>query len=91
MNHLEQHPQAGQTITIHRKGEPGEEQFTVEDWCDRVMGQSWMWMSGNHAVRNYAYHAGLTGLPVDDEVVYGKIGAFGYLVHVTEFVEEKAA
>jgi hypothetical protein len=27
---------------------------------------------------------GRKGLPFDDEVVYGKLGGFGHLVHVSE-------
>ena len=30
---------------------------------------------------------GFSGLPVDDEVVYGKVGPFGHLLHVSELGE----
>jgi hypothetical protein len=46
-----------------------------------------MLATGNPAALNYAMRAGTIGLPVDNEVVYGKIGYLGYLVHTSEFVE----
>jgi len=32
----------------------------------------------------YAVRAVVKGLPVNDDVVYGKVGPLGYLLHVTE-------
>jgi hypothetical protein len=43
-----------------------------------------MTADGNPAALNYAARG--VGLPIDDEVVYGKIGAFGHLVHTKEIV-----
>ena len=36
------------------------------------------------ACLDYAMHSGMEGVPTDDEVVYGKVGAFGKLVHVSQ-------
>jgi hypothetical protein len=38
-------------------------------------------------VQEYAMRSGVAGLPVDNEVVYGKVGAFGHLAHVSEIVQ----
>jgi hypothetical protein len=32
----------------------------------------------------YSFRVGYSGLPLDDEVLYGKIGPFGHLVHISE-------
>lgn len=42
---------------------------------------------GNPACMNYAIRAGFSDLPTDDEVLYGKIGGFGHLVHISEIEE----
>ena len=39
---------------------------------------------GNPAAMNYHRRLVEQGLPDDDQVIYGKVGAFGHLVHVTE-------
>ena len=75
--HTESHPQAGQTVTL----KTGEE-YRLEDWWDKLTGSSWMYAVGNPAAMNYAMRA--LDLPIDDEVVYGKIGVYGHLVHVSE-------
>jgi hypothetical protein len=41
-------------------------------------------MDGNAACIQYALRAGLSGLPKDDEVMYGKVARLGHLVHVDE-------
>jgi hypothetical protein len=45
-----------------------------------------MLSDGNWAAMHYALRSALVEpmLPIDDEVVYGKIGAFGHIVHVSE-------
>ena len=43
---------------------------------------------GNPACIKYAFRSGFGGLPPDNEVVYGKVGALGYLVHSSELGEE---
>jgi hypothetical protein len=84
------HPQpfdgAGRTYKLAAKGLDGDE-IRVEDYWDRVAGKSWMISDGNPAALKYGMRAGFNGLPLDDEVVYGKIGAFGHLVHVSELGE----
>ena len=71
----------------------GGAEFKVEDWWDRVGGISWMVAVGNPACMIYAMRTGLTErfIPINDEVLYGKIGMFGHLVHIDEIeVEEEA-
>ena len=59
--------------------------FLVEDWWDRVNGRSWTDCAGNIAAFNYGIRILTLGnIALDDEVVYGKIGPFGHLVHQTE-------
>ena len=40
--------------------------------------------NGNPACMKYEMCSGIAGLPLDDEVLYGKIGRFGELIHVRE-------
>jgi len=92
--HQELSPLAGKTVKI-REGamHPQVEDFAgseyrVEDWWDRLSGKSWMICLGNPACMIYGMRGGFTQLPIDDEVLYGKIGAFGHLVHISEIEEE---
>lgn len=98
MAHTSCHPKANETIKVQFKGGhfqiPGSEDtpvdFTIEDWVDHMNGdrsKSWMFMEGNPAALIYGLRAGINELPIDDEVVYGKVGHFGHMVHVSEFVE----
>lgn len=89
--HKESHSLAGQRVVLNSNVakditqglvRPGEV-FRVEDWADRVYGHSWMDARGNFAAIHYAVRFA-QGLPLDDEVVYGKIGNFGHIVHVSE-------
>jgi hypothetical protein len=89
MAHDNAHPLAGKDVTLTAtdpvRGMVVEgARFVVEDWWDRLTGGSWMNAEGNPAALQYAMRSGFNGLPADDEVVYGKIGAFGHLVHVSE-------
>lgn len=92
MIHKEPHLKAGQVVKIIPSAkhpqikEFGGAEFEIEDWWDRVAGKSWKWCDGNPACLIYAMRTGLNEyeVPTDDEVVYGKIGAFGHLVHVNE-------
>ena len=72
-------PLAGATVTL----KDGRE-YRVEDYWDRITGGSWMDANGNPAALIYAVRGATAGLPLDDEVLYGKIGSFGALVHVSE-------
>ena len=79
-HHPHPHPLAGQTVTLHDGSD-----FHIEDWNDRVFdGTSWMFMQGHPASLAYATRAALAGLPLNNEVVYGKAGPYGELVHVEE-------
>ncbi|MFH9011199.1 hypothetical protein ACH4C6_07465 [Streptomyces sp. NPDC017943] len=86
--HLSPHPRARQPVTVDAELHmtvPGPHQFVIEDWADRVFGQSWMSMNGNPAALIYAMRSATAGLPMDDEVVYGKsLSGRGHLVHVRE-------
>ena len=97
MIHKTPHPKAGQTVvfmtgTQHPQfGDLSGKDFRLEDWWDRVSGGSWGSAVGNPACLIYAMRAatatdrnGSCGLPSDDEVVYGKVGAYGMLAHISE-------
>lgn len=76
---------AGRTVRIRRHvPNLGGMEFRVEDWWDRVAGQSWRDSSknGNPAAVHYQTRPGCS--PCNDEVLYGKIGSTGHLVHVCE-------
>ncbi len=62
------------------------QKMVVEDWWENVSGKSWMHCNGNPACMKYGMRAGFAGLPTDNEVVYGKVGPFGHLIHVSEIV-----
>ncbi len=81
--HAEAHPLAGQTVQIDLP-DIGTGEYVIEDWWDRVTGGSWMHAQGNPAALKYAIRSVFASLPTDDEVVYGKFGPFGHLVHVSE-------
>jgi hypothetical protein len=88
--HTSPHPLAGQTVTVTpdaflQNDGTAPVPFRIEDWNDRLFGQSWMEMQGHPACLKYAVRSGLSGLPLDNEVVYGKCDdGFGHLVHVSE-------
>ena len=58
-------------------------------WRDRVAGKSWMMCDGNPAALKFAVRSAAAGLPTDDEVLYGKIGGLGELIHISE-IEQPA-
>jgi hypothetical protein len=80
MNHKAAHPLAGQTVILSSGPYAGQE-YRIEDYWDRVTGGSWMDASGNPGALQYAMLSLQTDVPFDDEVLYGKIGVFGHLVH----------
>ena len=83
MRHSEPSPLAGLVVTIKADAaELGGQKYRVEDWWDRVAGKSWMVSDGNPACLHYAMRG--HRLPMNDEVLYGKVGPFGKLVHITE-------
>ena len=85
MIHNQPSPLAGKTVKIKStiKGIGGYS-IRVEDWYDRINGKSWMDSNGNPAAMGYAWRAGTSGLPKDNQVVYGKIEGSGYIVHLNE-------
>lgn len=64
----------------------GGSEYRIEDWWDRVGDGSWMDAIGNPACLVYAMRVGLSDnkIPLDNEVLYGKVGNLGHLVHVSE-------
>lgn len=65
--------------------------FVVEDWCENVLGCSWMVANGNgnpaaieYATRTCIFGRNNNVPKFSDDVVYGKIGMFGHLFHVNE-------
>ena len=93
----ERHSLADKTVRLKLKGGYPESHagvhihtgdlFTIEDWWINVSGVSWMYSNGNLACMGFAVRSALANLPTDDEVVYGKVGPFGHLVHVSELGE----
>jgi hypothetical protein len=89
--HDRPHPLAGRTVRLPDRmghgdvtGELAGRHFRIEDWWDHLSGASWRHAQGNPAALHYAARATMKRLPANDDVVYGKIGALGYLLHVTE-------
>ena len=87
MIHKNPHPLAGKTVNIvagYLKGEKA----VVEDYWDRVYGSTWIdaLIDRNPAAINYAVQS-KDSIPTDEEILYGKIGGFGYLFHCTEVGE----
>jgi hypothetical protein len=98
MNHSDRHPLAGQTVKLRggvtdpvQGAVVGGAEFRVEDWWDRIAGKSGTQCDGNIAAMHYGMRTGLAGpgaVPLDDEVVYGKIDSLGHIVHVSEIAED---
>lgn len=95
MAHTTAHPLAGKTVRVslkarHAQLDGTEHEFVVDDYWDRITGGSWMDAGGNPACLIYALRIGFDetrSIPADDEVVYGKIGRFGHLIHTSELGE----
>ncbi len=81
--HGDPSPMAGKIVKI-KSGEFKDELYRVEDWWDRVSGMSWMVADGNPACLNYAIRGATDKLPIDNEVLYGKIELLGHLIHESE-------
>ena len=82
MSHAVAHALAGQTVVL-KDGPYAGQEFRVEDYWDRIGGGSWMDAAGNPACLKYAMTILEYPVPMDDEVVYGKVGPFGNLMHVS--------
>lgn len=93
MIHLEKHPMAGKVMRIKKNvkhfqyADFGGSEFLVDDWWDRVAGKSWMFCDGNPACLIYAMRSAGENLPTDNNVLYGKVGLYGSLVHISELEE----
>ncbi len=95
---MEKHPLANKTVKLNIKipsnkkqaNSPGilelkDKEFRIEDWVLNMPGgKSWMDMNGNPACLKYAIRSGISGLPTDDNVVYGKVDGLGHLIHESE-------
>ena len=68
----------------------GGSEYRVEDWWDRLDQGSWMTCAGSPACLVYAMRVGfnMPVIPTDDEVLYGKVGSFGHLLHISEIEAE---
>jgi len=75
---------SGQTVRVKNVTERGTQEYRVEGYWDELTGRSWAVSDGNPAAIAYAVRTGIKDLPLDDNVLYGKIGPFGHLVHVDE-------
>lgn len=92
MMHKQSSELAGKTVkisagVIHPQFEKfGGEDYRIEDYWDKVSGKSWVLGAeeGNMACVIYAMRVGISKLPWDDNVFYGKVGPFGHLVHQSE-------
>jgi len=83
----DKHPLAGKTVILNCKSDADKlngREYRVEDYWQNVAGKSWMDCDGNPACLKYAMRSAFAGLPTDNEVVYGKVGGSGHLVHVSE-------
>jgi len=75
---------AGKIFKVE-SGKFAEQEILIEDWWENISGKSWMVSNGNPACLEYAFRIGLEGkFPPDNEVLYGKIGDIGHLVHISE-------
>ena len=87
----EKHPLAGETVILNTRDGPDPDnlkgqEYRIEDWWINVGGGSWMWAKGNPACLKYAMRTGFTKppIPCDDNVLYGKVGMLGHLIHESE-------
>lgn len=83
MSHEDKYEQAGKTVTV-KKGKFAGQKYRIEDYWDRLGQGSWMDCVGNPACIQYAVRSAMERLPLDNEVLYGKIDYLGYLIHVSE-------
>lgn len=79
MIHDEPFKLSGQTVKL----KDGRE-YRIEDYADRVLGRSWMMANGNPCALKYAVRSAVDHLPLDNEVLYGKIDGLGEMIHISE-------
>lgn len=85
--HTFPHPLADRPVTLienNSLGIPTTEIYMIEDWWDSITGHSWQIATGNPAALEYSLRIANTSIPLDDEVVYGKLKGLGILIHVSE-------
>lgn len=86
MVHDEVSPLAQTTVKLihHDDYRGGLVSFTVDDWWDRVQGDSWH-ESRHHLALSYAGRRQSYSLPEDDNVLYGRLAdGSECLIHVSE-------
>ncbi len=87
---MEKHRLAGKTVTLNCKPDPDQlngKKYIVEDLWINVAGKSWMFCDGNPACLKYAIRSAMSELPMDDDVLYGKVSGLGHLIHISEIKE----
>lgn len=62
--------------------------FVAEDYWMNITGKSWKHVEGNPAIVEYIVRSmnNIQPPPMDERVVYGKIGNFGHLFHENELI-----
>jgi hypothetical protein len=80
----QKHELAGKTVRLNCADKLNGQEFVVEDYWENIAGKSWMFCDGNPACIKYAIRSAFAGLPTDNNVVYGKVGGIGHIVHVSE-------
>jgi hypothetical protein len=89
--HKTKSPLAGKEVSIRECDYPTSlcgKTFIVEDWWDRVQvseGKSWRDCHEYLVCANYKMRM-TRREQNDDEVLYGRIGPFNYLVHVSDII-----
>lgn len=78
-------PYKGKTVTL-----VSGHSFTVEDWWININGKSWKISDGNQACMMYATRVAQQNLPMDDDVLYGRIDDdMKGLIHLSEIAPPK--
>ncbi|AMS02967.1 hypothetical protein BJD60_gp46 [Gordonia phage Schnabeltier] len=86
--HSAPHELAGQQVPAVLRTVEGPKPVTaaVDDYWDRKAQTSWKTATDSRHALTYALRAGLSGLPLDDEVLLCVVGSGSQLVHVSELV-----
>lgn len=98
---MEKYKYSGKTLRIkdgsgmlYSGNDASGKEFVAEDYWININGISWMYSNGIPACLEYAMRTGLNrnyAVPIDDKVIYGKIGMIGHLFHESELelIEEE--
>lgn len=91
--HTAPHPLAGTKVpaVLRHVDGPSPVTVTVEDYWDRKAQTSWKTATDNRIALTYALRAGLSDLPLDDEVLLCVVGRASQLVHVSELLPATTA